>query len=147
METLGTQYLIPEYIDKHGAAFSTSDIYRLIFGWILSENYFYWMAKKMTTDTEKAISKVDEVSDGFKKSLNRFLAMQTEITEASKKASGNIRDSTEKLAQGLLRIEKQANFDRLERYVVLLERASAAIQSLAELENSGRLEKIANAIK
>ena len=73
--------------------------------------------------------------------------MQTQITEASKKASGNIRDATEKLSQGLLKIEKTANFDRLERYVVLLERASVAIESLAELEKNGRLEKIANAIK
>ena len=40
-----------------------------------------------------------------------------------------------------------ANFERLERYVELLERASQAMSVLAELEKNGKLEKIANAIK
>ena len=146
MENLGKP-LTPIFIDKLGPAYSNDDVEKLIYGMILSNDYFYRMAKKMTTDTEKAIQKTDEVTDGFGKSLSKFFAMQTQITEASKKASGNIRDATEKLSQGLLKIEKTANFDRLERYVVLLERASVAIESLAELEKNGRLEKIANAIK
>ena len=40
-----------------------------------------------------------------------------------------------------------ANFERLERYVELLERAAQAMSGLAELEKNGKLEKIANAIK
>ena len=146
MENLGKP-LTPIFIDKLGPAFKNEDVRSLIFGYVMAENYFYRMAKKMTTDTEKAIQKTDEVTEGFEKSLNKFFAMQTQITEASKKASGNIRDATEKLSHGLLKIEKTANFDRLERYVILLERASVAIESLAELEKNGRLEKIANAIK
>ena len=146
MEKLGKP-LTPIFIDKLGPAFKNEDVRSLIFGYIMAENYFYRMAKKMCTDTEKAIQKTDEVTEGFEKSLNKFFDMQAQITEASKKASGNIRDATEKLANGLLKIEKTANFDRLERYVILLERASVAIESLAELEKNGRLEKIANAIK
>ena len=145
MKTLGKP-LTPLFTDKQGHAFKNEDVRSLIFGYVMADNYFYRMAKKMTTDTEIAIQKTDEVTNGFNKSLDKFLAMQTQITEASKKASGNIRDSAEKLAQGLAKIEKTANFDRLERYVILLERASIAIESLAELEKSGRLEKIANAL-
>ena len=145
MKTLG-KTLTPLFIDKQGPAFKNEDIRSLIFGYVMADNYFYRMAKKMNTDTEIAIQKTDEVTNGFNKSLDKFLEMQTQITEASKKASGNIRDSAEKLAQGLAKIEKTANFDRLERYVILLERASIAIESLAELEKSGRLEKIANAL-
>ena len=36
---------------------------------------------------------------------------------------------------------------RLERYVELLERAAVAMNSLAELEKTGKLEKIAGALK
>ena len=44
-------------------------------------------------------------------------------------------------------IAEVANFERLERYVELLERAAQAMSVLAELEKNGKLEKIANAIK
>ena len=51
------------------------------------------------------------------------------------------------LKDKLKKVEKNANFDRLERYVLLLERAANAMHSLAELEASGKLEKIAASIR
>ena len=51
------------------------------------------------------------------------------------------------LASGLAKVEKAANFSNLERYVNLLERAATAMQTLAELEKAGKLEKIAGALK
>lgn len=61
--------------------------------------------------------------------------------------SGGVRDAADKLAAGLNKIEKAANFDRLERYVELLERAAKAMDLLATLEQSGKLEKIAGALR
>ena len=51
------------------------------------------------------------------------------------------------MSEGLSRIEKQANFDNLERYVALLERANVALSALAELEKNGKLNKISEALK
>ena len=51
------------------------------------------------------------------------------------------------MSEGLSRIEKQANFDNLERYVTLLERANVALSALAELEKNGKLNKISEALK
>jgi len=64
-----------------------------------------------------------------------------------KTANANIRDSAEKLSQGLSKCEKSANFNNLERYVLLLERAASAVKILGELESTGKLEKISNALK
>ena len=61
--------------------------------------------------------------------------------------SGDVRKAADDLASGLLKVEKQANFANLERYVSLLERAAVSMQTLAELEKTGKLEKIAGALK
>jgi len=133
--------------DRHGLFFNNSDVNTMIFTMIKNENYFYRMAKKMTNDAEKAIEKTNSVAVAFNESLNKYLSVQNEIAEQSKKAHGVVRDSAEKLSAGLQRLEKVANFDKLERYVELLERASKAMYALAELEQNGKLEKISNALK
>ncbi|MDP3875877.1 MAG: hypothetical protein Q8Q50_02740 [Methylobacter sp.] len=101
----------------------------------------------MTTDAQKAIELTDSVEKKFSESLRKLTAAEQSFALASKKASGSVRESTTKLSEGLLRIEKAANFDKLERYVELLERAAKAIDILGDLEKSGRLAKIADAIK
>ena len=101
----------------------------------------------MKSDIEKAVEITEKGIDEFGAALDRFLALEQRYADQSKKASGSVRDASEKLAQGLARIEKAANFDRLERYVQSLERAANAISTLAEIEASGKLEKIAGAIR
>lgn len=101
----------------------------------------------MTDDARNAIEKTEKVMAGFSDVLDRFLETEKRFAEQSKRASGSVRDAGEKLSQGLAKIEKVANFDRLQRYVELLERASVAMSALAELETSGKLEKIAAAIR
>ena len=72
----------------------------------------------MTIDAEKAIELTDDVTERFSKSLDRLTAT-SKFSEQIKKASGDVRDAANKLAEGLIKIEKVANFERLERYVEL----------------------------
>ena len=51
------------------------------------------------------------------------------------------------MASGLSKIEKSADMARLQGYVELLERAATAMNALADLEKSGKLEKIANSLR
>lgn len=139
--------LKPVFIDKKGPAYSIDQINKICKNSILTENYFFKRVKDMTTDVEKAIEMTENIEKHFSKTLDNFLATEQRFVDSSKKASGNVRDSTQKLADGLAKIEKVANFDRLERYVELLERAAAAMNTLAELDKSGKLSKIAEAIK
>ena len=101
----------------------------------------------MSSDIEKAEKKINQMTESYGQTLDKFYAMEQKLLEQTKKVSSSVRDSSEKLSQGLIKIEKTANFDRLERYVELLERASTAMTTLAKLEAEGKLEKIAGALK
>lgn len=133
--------------DKYGPIFKIKDVTQMCMNMIVNEQFFERHRKTMTTDAEIAIEKTEKVTKEFSESLDRFLAVEKRFADQSKRASGAIRDAGEKLANGLTRIEKAANFDRLERYVDLLERAATAMTVLADLEASGKLDKIAGAIR
>lgn len=133
--------------DKHGPMFSRDGVEKVIVGMINSDQYFNQQAKNMTSDAEKAIGLTEDVNARFSKTLDNFQSTTKKFTEQAKTASGGVRDAADKLANGLLKIEKAANFDKLERYVELLERAAKAMEVLAELEKSGKLDKIAGALR
>ena len=133
--------------DKRGPLFSMGDIRHAVQNLIVVNDYFYKRTKTMTQDTELAIERTQKVEAEFSKVVSQFMLTESKVVEHSKKASGAIREAADKLASGLTRIEKAANFDRLEKYVELLERAATAMNSLAALEESGKLGKIAGALK
>lgn len=110
-------------------------------------DHFRRRVKNMTPDMETATKTLDTAIENFAKSMRRFDEIQDGFVERGKRASSSVRDAAEKLSQGLARVEKAANFERLEKYVELLERASTAMKALAELEASGKLDKIASAIR
>lgn len=113
---------------------------------INNDLYFNKLGHKMSENYEKATVAIDKAQEKFDCSINKLIETERKISIKTKEVSENVRKSTQKLNEGLVRIEKQANFDKLEKYVNLLERAEKAISALAELEKTGRLEKIANAI-
>jgi len=137
----------PCIYDKHGPKFNLDHLEKALVNEINHGSYFKERVKFMSTDTEKAIELVEDVNARFSKTISKFGNTMDNFVEHSKKASGNIRDAADKLSNGLLKIEKTANFDKLERYVELLERAASAMEILAALEKTGKLEKIAGALR
>lgn len=114
---------------------------------ILEGSFFYRKAKYMSDDLKKATDLSEECLSVFSASLNNLLNKEKEISESSKKVSGNVRKATNDLAEGLAKLEKTANFANLEKYVSLLERAANSLTTLAELEKTGHLTKISGALK
>ena len=153
MNTILTTKCIPDglhpvKIDRHGPAYHPRDVMRVVAADIVSGNYFERRIKyDMTPDYEKATQIAKDAEDLFFKQEQKMMTAMRGMQEAAKKASGGIRDAAENLRSGMERIEKQANFHNLERYVGLLERAASAMQTLADLEKSGKLDKIAGALK
>ncbi|MDP3303615.1 MAG: hypothetical protein Q8S46_05635 [Methylotenera sp.] len=135
------------HTDKEGPAFLKSDVDKAVMGLILVDDFFEGRAKKMATDVERAVERTEEFTNGFSTAIDKFSALEQKLSSETKRVTGNVRDASEKLASGLAKVEKSANFDRLEKYVLLLERAANAMHSLAELEASGKLEKIAASIR
>jgi ABC-type transporter Mla subunit MlaD len=134
-------------VDKHGPLVRVSEVVKYVEGMVNSENYFLGRAQIVSKDVDVAVKKMETMTSEFAKALSKFAAMEAEVVEKAKKTSGSVRDSADKLAAGLTKLEKAADFNRLERYVDLLERAATALTTLAELERAGKLDKISSALK
>jgi hypothetical protein len=104
-------------------------------------------AKIMSVDINNAARVLNEAEKNLMTASDRYQEKSTHLSQIAKKCSGDVRKAADDLASGLAKVEKTANFGNLERYVNLLERAAIAMQTLAELEKSGKLDKIAGALK
>jgi len=111
------------------------------------ELFFQQEARNIMKEIKNATDIMDKAIEHFDKSYQRFRLLETAIQKDIKTKAGDIKAAEEKLMQGLARIEKAANFDRLQQYVSLIERASSAMTLLADLQKDGRLDKIATAIR
>ena len=140
--------LKPSFQDSKGFAWNVGDIHKYAAADINIGTYFQNRVKdSMTPDFKAAAETCDAASDVFNKAFSLMLNAEQSMTAAAKKTSGNVRKAADDLAQGLAKVEKTANFERLDKYVGLLERAATAMTVLAELEKSGKLDKIASALK
>lgn len=141
--------LKPDVIDSKGPGWTVATINEFAANELTlsTGKYLTRRAKNMTTDYEAATKIADEATKMFKKSHSDLIDVAAELQESAKKASGSVRKSADDLAQGLLKVQKQADFNNLTRYVELLERAATAMTTLADLEKAGKLQKIAGALK
>lgn len=136
---------------KRGGMFCKTEAMKVAVNMIndQSGNFFSGSTEmnKDIDDVAAAKAKLDSMLAVIDSSISALREKENKAGDAAKQASGKVRDAAEKLSAGLIKIEKAANFDKLERYVELLERASKAMTVLAELDSSGKLEKIAAAIR
>jgi hypothetical protein len=140
--------LRPAGYDKHGPKWLRSDVEKAVVRRILSSSdYFTYRAKQMNDDVAKATEITEGATKRFSQVLHEFDKTHVEFSNSAKKASSSVRVAADAMASGLLKIERTANFDRLERMVGLLERAATAMTTMAELEKGGQLKKISEAIK
>ena len=148
-EEMGMEIGLPRPIgsDKLGPKYSEREVNKLVAGLISAETYFYRRAGKVSDDLMKAVDLCDKWADSLNAAIRRVTDTEAAVSQNAKKAAGRIRDSAQRLGDGLAKLEKTANFERLERLVVLLERAESAISALAEMESSGELKRIASALR
>lgn len=140
---------MPVKVGAREDRYDSREVAKVVVNLINNESYFsgrHAMAEEMK-DVMAAQEKIDAMLDAIGERINKLVALEGDLGKKTKAIGGNVRDAADKLSHGLLKVEKAANFDRLERYVDLLERAASAMSALAELEQSGKLERIASAIK
>ena len=134
-------------IDRRGPLYKKSDVDHFVMKEAALGQHAAGRLKTMTKEIETAIDDIEVAKKQFVEILDKTVSMQQKCSESIKKVSGNVRASANELATGLLKIQKTADFASLERHVTLLERAAAALTTLAELEKAGKLEKIIGAVK
>lgn len=136
-------------VDRFGPAVSLKSVVNVIADEINSSGgtYFSRGAKTMSNDIQHATKTLTDAERMLSTAIDKYQAQSAAVSATAKKCSGDVRKAADDLASGLAKVEKTANFNNLERYVNLLERAATAMQTLAELEKAGKLEKIAGALK
>lgn len=145
---LGVRMYEAKINGKIEVIFDKSDILeKVMLPKIQNRTFFKDKAKDMKTDIEQATKEVKDFLADLDTEAGKLRDRQERLSETTKKVSGQVRDSAEKLGNGLKKIEAAANFDKLERMTVLLERAADAMERLNALQQTGRLDKILEAIK
>lgn len=138
-----------EKYDKHGPLFSAEQVTANYVSRTNSGTFFdnKMGHKAMTKEIESATDILNSALKVFEETVERVVKAEQNAHIKTREVTGKIKDTTQKLSDGLAKIESRANFDRLERYVDLLERAEKSMRSLAELQATGKLDKIAAAIR
>ena len=136
-------------IDRFGPAYSLKSVVNVVTTELNSESgTFITRGVKMTTnDINNARTLLNEAERTINTAMTNYQERAGQLSATVKKSSGDVRKAADDLAQGLVKVQKQADFNNLERYVLLLERAATAMSTLAELEKAGKLQKIAGALK
>ena len=136
-------------IDRRGPMFTVKSVANTIAAEIEDPagTFFTRGAKIVSIDIKNATQTLTEAERTFMAASDRYQEKSSHLSQIAKKCSGDVRKAADDLASGLAKVEKTANFSNLERYVSLLERAATAMQTLAELEKAGKLDKIAGALK
>ena len=96
------------------------------------------------THAEKPVTEAEQI---FSRSLDNMLTSHEALTEKVKRICGSVKDYSVKLGNGLLQVQRTADFDKLEKQVSILERAAQALTTLSELNEKGKLESIIKSIK
>lgn len=99
------------------------------------------------SNVEKNANIVKTYSGSLLSAMREFQENERHIATSVKKSSGSIRDSAEKLKNGLEKVQKAADFEKLESMADTLERISKSLSTLAELEDSGKLNKIIKSVQ
>ena len=147
LEDVGLQH--PDKVIKNDPLWTGESVTKAL-AKIVNNNpklYFNQKERNIMKEITNATDIMNKAIEHFDKSYKRFELIETAMQKNIKTKAGDIKAAEEKLMQGLARIEKAANFDRLQQYVSLIERASSAMKILADLETEGRLDKIATAIR
>lgn len=103
--------------------------------------------RKMAASIEEAKNMTDDAIAHFEKSLDKMIQVEKRLVDSVKKSGGNIRQSMNELGGTVTRLLRDADLDKLEKYTSLLERTATAMTTLANMQDSGKLEKIMQAIK
>lgn len=136
-------------VDRFGPAYSLKSVVNIVTTELNNENgtYITRGVKAMTKDIDTARTILNEAEKLINTAMEAYQDRAGQLSATVKKSSGDVRKAADDLAQGMMKVQKQADFNNLERYVLLLERAAVAMTTLAELEKAGKLQKIAGALK
>ena len=139
----------PAEIDKNGPNYSRSAIE----AYILNEITINSESNLITRKVKSMSSKIKEALDVMECSIvkvselnDRLLNSEKSVAESSKKAVSKVKSSVNEITDSVAKIEKIANFDKLERYSKTLLDIAGSLERISLLQNDGRLDSVIKAL-
>ena len=114
---------------------------------LIRNNEYNYINEDLRMNIEQATADVEQLTKVFGNKIQQFTKIQADLSEQAKKVSGQVRDSANKLNTAMQTLDKSMNLDKLQQQTELLERMAAAMIALANLEQSGHLDRISKALK
>lgn len=135
--------------DGRNELFQVDELAKLVAFKIVNEDYFQQnLSVKKTPDSlEKAAEILEKAQKVFWEQMEEMNKRADALEGSTKKISGRVRDSQQKLIDHFKKFDSSLNLDRLEKQVAMLERAADAMERLNALQQTGKLDKILEAIK
>lgn len=95
----------------------------------------------------KALLGIDDLLDQISEKRTKMLKAEKDLSDETKSVGGKIRQNAEKIAQSFERFEKTVNLEQLNSRANDIERIAIALDKIASLHESGKLEAIGNMLK
>jgi len=137
--------LKPTKYDRGGALYSESDINMALVHCI--DTSIRKKERSMSKQINNATSSVDTATKKYLLSHKNMKDAVCVLEEGVKLSSQSIRKSCNGLSQSLDKIERDFDFNKMERMASTFERISEALESLSKLQSSGQLDKVVSALK
>lgn len=103
--------------------------------------------RRITPDFQAATETIDAMASHLEEAQSRMLKSMDALAKGATDASRKARSSASDMAAMLDKINRGANYERLERNVALLERTAVAMQALSDLEKTGQLSRVIKALQ
>jgi hypothetical protein len=104
-------------VDRFGPAYSLKSVVKVVTTELNSENgtYITRGVKMMTKDIDTARTILDEAEKAINTAMTNYQDRAGQLSATVKKSSGDVRKAADDLAQGMVKVQKQADFNNLER--------------------------------
>jgi uncharacterized protein Yka (UPF0111/DUF47 family) len=103
--------------------------------------------KGMIRTTEQVTKELEDTVSKFGKVIDNITNKEVEVQDITKRVGSKVKDSTNKLGEGLAKLERTCNFGKLDKYAETLSNLADSLERIAELERTGKLEKLISAMK
>ena len=139
----------PVEIDRNGLSYSKV----MVEAYTLNEIVINSKSNLITRKVKNMSSKIKEALDMMEESIikvgelnEKLLNSEKSVSESSKKAVSKVKSSVNEMSDSVAKIEKIANFERLERYSKTLLDIADSLERISILQNDGKLDSVIKAL-
>lgn len=103
--------------------------------------------KRMDNTINEAINVLSESIDKVETLTEKLQREEESMASSTKRTIGKVKTTVSQLSDSLAKVEKLANFDKLERYNNTLCSIADSLERISALEKGGKLDAVIKALK